>query len=231
MPLSLAQMRRNYCRDGLADEAAPDDPLPLFRQWLQQARDTEQAPVEANSMCLATVDAEDPDVTPLHGDQAVFHQPVEDAREGLRLDAQLGGHQALGHLQHTSPLCGSRSCNRKLTTRRLALPRGRVSMSLRRWCRCTLMFAANIVLGVGHSEQQHLAAVVHPDGRPRPGGRVRSGRRCYWLAPIQVVRRLNLPRCSSRCREQALKGAHCPFIGMSEMLKKSTFWLCYGEVE
>lgn len=56
MPLSLAQMRRNYCRDGLADEAAPDDPLPLFRQWLQQARDTEQAPVEANSMCLATVD-------------------------------------------------------------------------------------------------------------------------------------------------------------------------------
>ncbi|WMI97373.1 pyridoxamine 5'-phosphate oxidase [Pseudomonas chlororaphis subsp. aurantiaca] len=56
MPLSLAQMRRDYCRDGLSDEAAPDDPLPLFQQWLQQARDTEQAPVEANSMCLATVD-------------------------------------------------------------------------------------------------------------------------------------------------------------------------------
>ncbi|AUG41570.1 pyridoxamine 5'-phosphate oxidase [Pseudomonas chlororaphis] len=56
MPLSLAQMRRNYCRDGLSDEAAPDDPLSLFQQWLQQARDTEQAPVEANSMCLATVD-------------------------------------------------------------------------------------------------------------------------------------------------------------------------------
>ncbi|MGN7743229.1 pyridoxamine 5'-phosphate oxidase [Pseudomonas sp. 22526] len=56
MPLSLAQMRRDYCRDGLSDEAVPDDPLPLFQQWLQQARDTEQAPVEANSMCLATVD-------------------------------------------------------------------------------------------------------------------------------------------------------------------------------
>ncbi|CAI8736872.1 hypothetical protein EMIT0196P_20084 [Pseudomonas chlororaphis] len=27
-------------------------------------------------------------------------------------------------------------------------------------------------------------------GRPRPGCRVRSGRRCYSLAPIQVVRRL-----------------------------------------
>ncbi|OLF53464.1 pyridoxamine 5'-phosphate oxidase [Pseudomonas chlororaphis] len=56
MPLSLAQMRRDYCRDGLPDAGAPDDPLALFGQWLQQARDTEQPPVEANSMCLATVD-------------------------------------------------------------------------------------------------------------------------------------------------------------------------------
>ncbi|WP_248804450.1 pyridoxamine 5'-phosphate oxidase [Pseudomonas sp. MWU13-2100] len=58
MPLSLAQMRRNYTLDGLPDETAPQDPLSLFRQWMQQARETEQAPVEANSMCLATVDAQ-----------------------------------------------------------------------------------------------------------------------------------------------------------------------------
>lgn len=58
MPLSLAQMRRNYTLNGLQDEAALDDPLAMFRQWLQQARDTECAPVEANSMVLATVDSE-----------------------------------------------------------------------------------------------------------------------------------------------------------------------------
>jgi pyridoxamine 5'-phosphate oxidase len=58
MPLSLAQMRRNYTLNGLQDEAALDDPLAMFRQWLQQARDTECAPVEANSMVLATVDDE-----------------------------------------------------------------------------------------------------------------------------------------------------------------------------
>ncbi|MBH1966877.1 MAG: pyridoxamine 5'-phosphate oxidase family protein [Pseudomonadales bacterium] len=56
MPLSLAQMRRNYTLNGLQDEAALDDPLAMFRQWMQQARDTECAPVEANSMMLATVD-------------------------------------------------------------------------------------------------------------------------------------------------------------------------------
>lgn len=58
MPLSLAQMRRNYTLNGLQDEAALDDPLAMFRQWMQQARDTESAPVEANSMMLATVDSE-----------------------------------------------------------------------------------------------------------------------------------------------------------------------------
>ncbi|WP_460124153.1 pyridoxamine 5'-phosphate oxidase [Pseudomonas sp. S2_C03] len=58
MTLSLAQMRRNYTLFGLQDEQALDDPLAMFSQWLQQARDTEQAPVEANSMMLATVDSE-----------------------------------------------------------------------------------------------------------------------------------------------------------------------------
>ncbi|KAA0947858.1 MULTISPECIES: pyridoxamine 5'-phosphate oxidase [unclassified Pseudomonas] len=58
MPLSLAQMRRNYTLYGLRDELAQDDPITLFGQWLEQARTTEAAPVEANSMALATVDSE-----------------------------------------------------------------------------------------------------------------------------------------------------------------------------
>ncbi|MEX3776461.1 pyridoxamine 5'-phosphate oxidase [Pseudomonas sp. MYb118] len=58
MSLSLAQMRRNYTLFGLQDEQALDDPLEMFELWLQQARATEQAPVEANSMTLSTVDSE-----------------------------------------------------------------------------------------------------------------------------------------------------------------------------
>lgn len=58
MPLSLAQMRRNYTLGGLHEEQAPEDPLLLFGQWLEQARETESAPVEANSMHLATVDSQ-----------------------------------------------------------------------------------------------------------------------------------------------------------------------------
>lgn len=56
MPLSLAKMRRQYTLDGLDEVQAPDDPMALFRLWMQQARDTESPPVEANSMALATVD-------------------------------------------------------------------------------------------------------------------------------------------------------------------------------
>ncbi|MGN8277680.1 pyridoxamine 5'-phosphate oxidase [Pseudomonas sp. SMV71] len=57
MPLSLANMRRQYTLDGLNEAQAPDDPLVLFERWMQQARDTESPPIEANSMHLATVDA------------------------------------------------------------------------------------------------------------------------------------------------------------------------------
>ncbi|AHL33775.1 pyridoxine 5'-phosphate oxidase [Pseudomonas brassicacearum] len=56
MPLSLAKMRRQYTLDGLDETQAPDDPMVLFGLWMQQARDTESPPVEANSMALATVD-------------------------------------------------------------------------------------------------------------------------------------------------------------------------------
>jgi pyridoxamine 5'-phosphate oxidase len=56
MPLSLANMRRQYTRDGLDEALSPDDPLALFDVWMQQARETESPPVEANAMALATVD-------------------------------------------------------------------------------------------------------------------------------------------------------------------------------
>src|SRR5450830_1244140 len=58
MPLSLAQLRRNYTLYGLRDDGEQDNPLVLFGQWLSQARKTEVPPAEANSMALATVDSE-----------------------------------------------------------------------------------------------------------------------------------------------------------------------------
>lgn len=58
MPLSLAEMRRSYTLDGLQDDLLMDDPLVFFLQWIQQARETQSGPVEANSMALATVDSE-----------------------------------------------------------------------------------------------------------------------------------------------------------------------------
>lgn len=53
---SLAEMRRDYTRDGLTEAQAPDEPFALFQKWFNEARQTEQAPVEANAMTLATVD-------------------------------------------------------------------------------------------------------------------------------------------------------------------------------
>jgi len=56
MTQSLADMRRDYARDGLTEAQAPDEPFALFHQWFAEAVKTEQAPVEANAMTLATVD-------------------------------------------------------------------------------------------------------------------------------------------------------------------------------
>ncbi|QBF28106.1 pyridoxamine 5'-phosphate oxidase [Pseudomonas tructae] len=58
MTQSLADMRRDYTRDGLTEEQAPEQPFALFRQWFDDAVKTEQPPVEANAMTLATVDAD-----------------------------------------------------------------------------------------------------------------------------------------------------------------------------
>ena len=58
MTQSLADMRRDYTRDGLAESQAPGEPFALFHQWFAEAVKTEQVPVEANAMTLATVDGE-----------------------------------------------------------------------------------------------------------------------------------------------------------------------------
>lgn len=58
MSQHLADMRRNYAREGLTESQAPAEPFLLFRQWFDEAVKTEQAPVEANAMTLATVDAD-----------------------------------------------------------------------------------------------------------------------------------------------------------------------------
>jgi len=58
MTHSLADMRRDYTKDGLSEDMAPQDPFVLFEQWFTEAMSTEQAPVEANAMTLATVDAQ-----------------------------------------------------------------------------------------------------------------------------------------------------------------------------
>ena len=58
MSQSLADMRRNYAREGLTELQAPEEPFALFHQWFGEAVKTEQAPVEANAMTLATVDGD-----------------------------------------------------------------------------------------------------------------------------------------------------------------------------
>lgn len=58
MTQTLADMRRDYTRDGLSEDQAPLEPLALFRSWFADAVKTEQPPVEPNAMTLATVDAD-----------------------------------------------------------------------------------------------------------------------------------------------------------------------------
>jgi pyridoxamine 5'-phosphate oxidase len=58
MSKSLADMRRDYTRDGLTEAAAPAEPFALFHQWFSDAVNTEQPPVEPNAMTLATVDTQ-----------------------------------------------------------------------------------------------------------------------------------------------------------------------------
>lgn len=58
MTQTLADMRRDYTRDGLSEEQAPAEPFSLFQSWFGDAVKTEQLPVEPNAMTLATVDTD-----------------------------------------------------------------------------------------------------------------------------------------------------------------------------
>lgn len=58
MTQNLADMRRDYTRDGLSEAQAPGEPFSLFHRWFDEAVKTEQLPVEPNAMTLATVDAD-----------------------------------------------------------------------------------------------------------------------------------------------------------------------------
>ncbi|TBV06762.1 pyridoxamine 5'-phosphate oxidase [Phytopseudomonas dryadis] len=58
MTQTLADMRRDYTREGLSEQQAPLEPFSLFQRWFADAVKTEQLPVEPNAMTLATVDAD-----------------------------------------------------------------------------------------------------------------------------------------------------------------------------
>jgi len=54
MKPTIADLRRDYTRDGLTEAQAPDEPHLLFATWFAQAVEIETT--EANAMMLATVD-------------------------------------------------------------------------------------------------------------------------------------------------------------------------------
>ncbi|HCA23532.1 MAG TPA: pyridoxamine 5'-phosphate oxidase [Pseudomonas sp.] len=56
MKPSIADLRRDYTRDGLTETQAPAEPFALFGEWFAQAVEVEST--EANAMMLATVDGE-----------------------------------------------------------------------------------------------------------------------------------------------------------------------------
>ena len=64
MKPSIADLRRDYTRDGLTETQAPAEPFALFGEWFAQAVEVEST--EANAMMLATVDGEgQPHLRPL----------------------------------------------------------------------------------------------------------------------------------------------------------------------
>ena len=53
--MDLAELRREYTRDGLKEELMPESPFPLFQEWIATA--TASGLPEPNAFVLATVDA------------------------------------------------------------------------------------------------------------------------------------------------------------------------------
>ena len=56
MKPTIADLRRDYTRDGLTESQAPNEPYALFSTWFAQAVEIEST--EANAMMLASVDAQ-----------------------------------------------------------------------------------------------------------------------------------------------------------------------------
>lgn len=54
VPLSVAELRVSYSRQGLDDATLSDDPIALFTKWVQEAADAKEP--EPNAMCLSTAD-------------------------------------------------------------------------------------------------------------------------------------------------------------------------------
>lgn len=51
--LDIAALRKRYAKDGLSEHSLPDEPVLLFKKWLEQAIQSEV--LEPNAMSLATV--------------------------------------------------------------------------------------------------------------------------------------------------------------------------------
>lgn len=92
--MDLSDIRREYTRGGLRRNDLPDEPLPLFEKWLQQAIDAKIA--DPTAMTVATVDE--------------FGQPFQRIvllkhfdRDGFIFYTNLGSRKAL-HLSHNSKI-------------------------------------------------------------------------------------------------------------------------------
>lgn len=53
--VNVSELRKRYTKGGLADDELPDEPMPLFKKWLEEAVNAEVP--EPNAMALATVSA------------------------------------------------------------------------------------------------------------------------------------------------------------------------------
>jgi pyridoxamine 5'-phosphate oxidase len=51
--VNVSELRKRYTKGGLADEELPEEPMPLFKKWLEEAVNAEVP--EPNAMALATV--------------------------------------------------------------------------------------------------------------------------------------------------------------------------------
>ena len=61
MTRSLADMRRDYARDGLSEELAPLEPFALFRHWFAEAVKTDVSSSEAFSRVMEHLKANEVD--------------------------------------------------------------------------------------------------------------------------------------------------------------------------